>query len=112
MLVGFALFERRRREWECLEVFPQATIFGLEANRVHKSKKDGVSLQLAAVARRTLWPNPPSEESLKSVVRAPAHDVLDAYLSAWVAALGTENCTCYGQPPNDAIWVQKIPVVS
>jgi hypothetical protein len=112
MLVGFALFERLRQDWECLEVFPQATIFGLGANRRHKSKKDGVALQLAAVAKRTLWPNPSLGESLKSVVRAPAHDGLDAYLSAWVAALGPENRACYGEPPNDAIWVPKKPVVS
>jgi hypothetical protein len=53
MLVGFALFERLRREWECLEVFPQATACVLGANTLHKSAPGGVAAQLAAVARFT-----------------------------------------------------------
>jgi len=32
MLVGFALFKRLRVEWECLEVYPQATMRMLGTN--------------------------------------------------------------------------------
>jgi hypothetical protein len=110
MLAGFALFRRLRREWECMEVFPQATICGLEANRLHKGKAGGVAAQLAAVAKHTGWPDPPLEHFLKPAVRAPAHDGLDAYLAAWVAALGKEKCFCFGTPPNDAIWVPALAV--
>ena len=48
MLVGFALFERLRRRWECLEVYPQATVCLLGANVRHKKKIGVVSAQLAA----------------------------------------------------------------
>ncbi len=51
MLVGFALFERLRLDWECLEVFPQATMFMLDASATHKSKPGGVAAQLKAIAR-------------------------------------------------------------
>src|SRR5665213_2367438 len=37
MLVGFALFKRLRVEWECLEVYPQATMRILAASSIHKS---------------------------------------------------------------------------
>jgi hypothetical protein len=107
MLVGFALFERLRREWECLEVFPQATAFVLGANSTHKSKVGGVTAQLGAVARLTGWPDPPHARSLRGVVHGPAHDGLDAYLSAWVAALRTKQRTALGVPPTDVIWVPK-----
>jgi hypothetical protein len=108
MLVGFALFDRLRREWECLEVFPQATVCVLGANAVHKSRPGGVRAQLAAIARCTGWPDPPTEEALKGVVNGPAHDGLDAYMSAWVAALEPGDRRALGRPPNDAIWVPSL----
>lgn len=108
MLVGFALFDRLRREWECLEVFPQATVCVLGANALHKSRPGGVRAQLVAVARYTGWPDPPIEEALKNVVSGPAHDGLDAYMSAWVAALDPHERIPLGQPPNDAIWVPSL----
>ena len=43
MLVGSELFERLRRDWECLEVFPQATMFMLDASVTHMSKPEGVA---------------------------------------------------------------------
>ena len=54
MLVGFALFERLRKEWECLEVFPQAIAAVLEARAIHKRERAGVQAQLAAAARHRL----------------------------------------------------------
>lgn len=105
MLVGFALFERLRRDWECLEVFPQATMFMLDASATHKSKPGGVAAQLKAIARVTGWPDPPNELLLKTAVHGPVHDGLDAYASAWIAALGVQQRIGLGMPPTDVIWV-------
>ena len=112
MLVGFALFARLRREWDCLEVFPQATVCVLGANAIHKSQRGGVDAQLAAVAQFTGWPKPPHQAALKTVVHGPAHDGLDAYLSAWVAALETNERFAFGQPPGDAIWVPAVETLA
>lgn len=87
MLVGFALFERLRRDWECLEVFPQATVCVLGANAIHKTRPGGVAAQLKAIARCTGWPTPPDAQALRRVIGGVPHDGLDAYMSAWVAAL-------------------------
>jgi hypothetical protein len=111
MLVGFALFRRLRREWDCLEVFPQATVCVLGANAVHKSQRGGVDAQLAAVAQYTGWPKPPHEASLKTIVHGPAHDGLDAYMAAWVAALEINERVAFGEPPGDAIWVPDLGTV-
>jgi hypothetical protein len=105
MFAGFALFERLRKEWECMEVFPQAIAHALGANAIHKSKPEGMTAQLTAVARATGWPVPALSTSLKGIVWGPAHDGLDAYLSAWIAALGKDRCTALGSPPDDAIWI-------
>lgn len=108
MLAGFALFERLQREWECLEVFPQATAAVLGANLVHKSKPGGVAAQLKAAARHTGWLQASAEEALIGVAFGPAHDRLDAYLSAWVAALPPEQREPLGTAPNDVIWVPTL----
>jgi hypothetical protein len=47
MLVGFALFNRLRQEWECLEVFPQATAAILNSASKHKTTEEGLNGQLA-----------------------------------------------------------------
>jgi|SRR5579862_125390 len=108
MLVGFALFERLRVEWECLEVFPQAIVRALGAGATHKSKRGGVLAQLSAVARLTGWPSVPSESALRAVAFGSAHDRLDAYLAAWVAGLRLEQRRAIGAPPNDVIWVPSL----
>ena len=51
MLAGFALFQRLRREWECLETFPQAIAVTLGAAKIHKSRTEGLLCQLTAAAR-------------------------------------------------------------
>lgn len=108
MLAGFALFEVLGREWECLEVFPQATARVLGAGAVHKSKPEGLLRQLEAAARHTGWPRNPVPTALKPLTWAPLGDSLDAYLSAWVAALEPERRVCYGGA-EDAIWVPRVP---
>src|SRR5262249_17945436 len=108
MFIGFALFKRLRVEWECLEVYPQATMRTLGASSIHKSKRGGVSGQLEVVSRYTGWPDPSVpqlSEALRGVVRAPLHDALDAYASAWVASLDPQKRSAFGSPPNDVIWV-------
>jgi hypothetical protein len=112
MLVGFALFERLRPHWECLEVFPQAIVCVLGAGATHKSKPGGVLTQLAAVARLTGWPSPPAESSLRTVAHGPTHDGLDAYLAAWVAGLRPEQRSALGAPPDDVIWIPSLALVS
>ncbi len=116
MLVGFALFKRLGVEWECLEVYPQATMRTLGASSIHKSKADGVSAQLEALSRYTGWREPSTSrsfaqlrEALKEGVRAPLHDAVDAYSSAWVAALAPHERRALGSPPNDVIWVPQLP---
>jgi hypothetical protein len=110
MLAGFKLFERLGEEWECIEVFPQATMKVLGAASVHKSKAVGVSSQLEAVARCTGWPDSQTQEPLHALKRAvcgPAHDGIDAYASAWIAALDSSEREALGAPPDDAIWVPR-----
>ena len=51
MLVGFALFERLGREWECLEVFPQATVCALRANAIHK-RMSHITVVVSAVSMK------------------------------------------------------------
>jgi hypothetical protein len=66
MLVGFALFARLRNDWECLEVFPQATV-ALLGGSIHKSKSDGLQAQLSAAAKWTGWPDPPVTTALQPI---------------------------------------------
>jgi predicted nuclease with RNAse H fold len=108
MLVGFALFERLEKEWECLEVYPQATMKVLGVGSIHKSKSEGVRQQFRAVAERTGWPEPSANYQpslIREFVRGPLHDGVDAYTCAWIASLADEDRTPLGQPPNDVIWV-------
>lgn len=108
MLVGFALFERLGREWECLEVFPQAIARALGAGGVHKSAAGGWALQLAALSTHTGWPVAEESDAFANIAFGPAHDRLDAYMSAWVAALEEHERVAHGQPPEDVIWVPRL----
>ncbi len=110
MLVGFALFARLRMEWECLEVFPQATVALLGVGGTHKSRHEGLEAQLAAAARWTGWPDPPSTGALSTIGYGSRHDQLDAYLAAWVASLDESQREALGTPPTDVIWVPKLGV--
>jgi len=108
MLVGFELFRRLRLEWECLEVFPQATVALLGVGGVHKTRDGGIESQLAAVARFTGWPTPPLPKALAQAGYGRLHDCLDAYLAAWVASLDLNAREPLGCPPNDVIWVPRL----
>lgn len=110
MLVGFALFSRLRESWECLEVFPQATVSVLRASAVHKRYPLGLATQLSAVSRHTGWPGAVEHNPnpFQGFVWGPAHDGLDAYLAAWVASLEPSERDALGVLPCDAIWIPKI----
>ena len=109
MLVGFALFERLSEIAECLEVYPQATARVIGSGQVHKSQAEGLKAQLEQVAARTGWPSGDGEDpSLREIAWGPDHDCLDAYLSAWVAALPRIERIALGEPPDDVIWVPRV----
>jgi hypothetical protein len=109
MLVGFELFKRFEGLAPCIEVFPQATVRALGMGRVHKFKPGAVLEQLRAAAVHTGWPASQLEEQgLRRIAWAPLHDCLDAYLSAWVAALDESARIPHGHAPDDVIWVPRV----
>lgn len=107
MLVGFALFQRLRKEWECLEIYPHATANILECASVHKSKPEDIRNQLRAVQPLTGWPDPVDSNALTDTGHGKLHDCLDAYVAAWVASLSENERLALGEPPFDSIWVPR-----
>ena len=76
-------------------------------------KQGGVDAQLAAVSRFTGWPAvDTANDPLEDIVFGPRHDALDAYLSAWVAALDAQQRRALGSPPDDVIWVPNLEGLS
>ena len=120
MVVGFALFERLASFAPCIEVFPNAIARTLGCT-LHKSKPGGVEEQLRAAAKHTGWPDQEIEAvEFSAIAWCPAHDRLDAYLSAWVASLSPLQTAelpragsrwAYGDPSErDAIWVPVLTI--
>jgi hypothetical protein len=109
MLAGFALFQRLMQSWECIEGYPQATMHSLGVAAVHKSKPEGLRSQLQALLKRTRWLPSSYDKALselKAIVRAPAHDAVDAYACAWLAALEEPSRIPLGSvAEGDAIWI-------
>ena len=108
MLAGFALFEGLSKRWECIEVYPQAIMHRLEASATYKRRCGGAQLQLQALSRFTRWPStsdPDGVSQLRILTGSPAHDAVDAYASAWLAALDEKRRDALGHPPDDVIWV-------
>jgi len=109
MSVGFRLFSELKKIAPCIEVFPQATARVVGSGQIHKSQAGGVDAQLATIAKHTGWPGSrEGETDFYDIAFAPAHDRLDAYLSAWVAALEEPDRVAFGTPPNDVIWTPRI----
>lgn len=109
MRTGFILFEVLSTLAPCIEVFPQATVRALGAGQVHKSKRGAAETQLLAAASYTGWPrNSPREPGLAEIGFGPKHDLVDAYLSAWVAALDEHDRIALGTPPDDVIWLPRL----
>jgi len=76
MQVGFALFERIQKDYDCLEVFPQATIRAIGGGLKHKSKSNGIQQQLSLVAQHTGWQPDVLEDHLKQTISSPLLDAL------------------------------------
>jgi hypothetical protein len=109
MLVGFVLYEELAHLAPCLEVFPQATVHALGVAKVHKSNPGAVETQLRAAARYTGWPRGEAGEPYPGEIAWGApDDQVDAYLSAWVAALEDTYRVAYGNSPTDSIWVPRV----
>jgi hypothetical protein len=109
MYVGFHLFERLSVLAPCIEVFPQATVRAIGVGEIHKSKAGAVESQLSQAAKYTGWPSDSDDEvSFDEIGFGSGHDRLDAYLSAWVAALPESQRVPLGHPPDDVIWVPKL----
>ena len=108
MLAGFALFDELRNVAPCDEVFPQATVRALASGQRHKFQAGAVVEQLQAASAYTGWPREVSPAELGPICHGALHDQLDAYLSAWVAALSPEDRTVFGSTPDDAIWVPRL----
>ncbi len=109
MSAGFRLFEELSHIAPCIEVFPQATARVLGSGQVHKSKSGAADAQLKAAAKHTGWPTGRAgEPDFSDIAFVPTHDRLDAYLSAWVAALEDPDRIAFGSPPDDVIWTPRI----
>ena len=105
MLAGFALFESLSSHYECIEVYPHATVRTLGIDIAHKSNKKGLMAQVEGISALTGWPKTPKD--LGNVCFGSGHDKLDAYLSAWVASLESDQREALGVPPHDVIWIPK-----
>lgn len=107
MLVGFALFRSLRPSWHCMETFPQAIAHALNQASLHKGTAEGLTCQLAAASLRTGWPEPCLTAALRPAGFGSPHDLLDAYLAAWVASLSDDELEPLGHPPDDVIWIPR-----
>lgn len=106
MFVGFSLFSAVGRSRMVLEVYPHAIVRSLGVSARHKSTPEGYFAQLSAAARATGWSEPSQlEAALRRHVPGARHDRLDAFLSAWIAALPPDALQACGAPPDDVIWV-------
>lgn len=109
MLFGFDLFRvLTSAGWECLEVYPQATVRVLGVGIASKKTPQGLREQLAAAAEHTKWPKSVGPSALADIGFGSRDDRLDAYLSAWVASLPVECRRPFGVPPDDVIWVPRV----
>jgi len=114
MLAGFALFRVLKRNFKCIEVFPQAIARTIGASSIHKSNHDGYQRQLGALATLTGWGAP---EELASALQyagsGASHDRLDAFMSAWISYLfSIGKAKPLGELPDDVIWVPDVETIS
>lgn len=108
MLIGFALFQALGKEYECIEVFPQAIVRELGESKIHKSKPQGYLSQVEALSTKIGWGSSELSQKLMSIGYGSKHDKLDALLSAWVASLPPEDRIACGRLPDDVIWIPKV----
>lgn len=111
MLVGFALYDALGAHWECIEVYPQATVKAMQSvgvlpdDALHKTVGLAALEQLRANSLFSRWPYNSSRSEVRNVAYAPLHDAVDAYVAAYTASLEPHQRRYFGTPPDDAIWV-------
>lgn len=108
MLVGFALFERLERDFECLEVFPSAIVRGFDPAVPHKSTADGFRRQLEILQTGVVVDN----VALATSSFGNRHDRLDALLSGWVAGSSLRDRVPFGDGQRDTIWALRRSVAA
>jgi predicted nuclease with RNAse H fold len=113
MLYGFEIFKilRQRRGTKVIEVYPQAIIQSLLREPCpHKSTDEGYRRQLRVMAEKTDWSPSDLEIALAKTVPGTRHDRLDAFMSAWVASLGSTQRSAFGrvEDADDSIWVPQV----
>jgi hypothetical protein len=108
MLVGFALFRELETAYDCIEVFPQATVREIGCDGDHKSTTRGVGDQIKRYAEVTGQRVSDVERSLEDVGYGSKHDRFDALLSAWVASLPETLRVPLGARPDDVIWIPDL----
>ena len=107
MLVGFSLFRKLSKVYECIEVYPQAIVNALGCSASHKTAEEGYMLQLQSIAKETGWVPDALLPELNRMGFGASHDKLDAFMSAWVASLPDNSRKACGEPPDDVIWVPR-----
>jgi len=105
MLASFELFAQLSRYWDCLEVYPQATIRVLGGGLEHKTCAKGMAAQIRLISQFTGWTSQRLEKELAAAVSGANHDRLDAFMCSWIASLYPDRVIACGIPPKDAIWV-------
>lgn len=108
MLIGFALFRELEKSYECIEVYPHATVKALGCDGQHKTTEQGFQEQTAALSNLIGISKDRLQQQLQAMCFGSRDDKLDAYLSAWVASLPETDRLPYGQPPHDVIWVPNV----
>lgn len=109
MLIGFELFRTLKEKYECIEVYPQAIIRALQCSKGHKSTADGLTEQYHRFALAIGLTPEILMDNLEFSGYGSKHDRLDAYLAAWIASLEENQREGYGIPPDDVIWVPRLP---
>jgi hypothetical protein len=110
MLVGFELFRTLGQRYECIETYPQSIVHELKCAGRHKSTEQGLQGQMDEAAKLFGVSTTEMRAKLLAMGYGSAHDRLDAFLSAWVASLDEKDRKGFGTPPDDVIWVPKVPV--
>jgi hypothetical protein len=107
MLIGFELFKVLDPQFECIEVYPQATVRILDAGHYRKSSHAGHRSQIIVLSDRLNTSYDELSKQVPQVGYGSKHDKLDALMSAWVASLGAHERIPLGDPPNDVIWIPR-----
>lgn len=100
MLVGFELFAHLEKEFDCIEVFPNAIIKTLDKTVGHKTTPDGLARQMQLLTQGSgILPT-----DIPSACYGSRHDQVDALLGAWVAATDKSLRVGFGDGERDTIW--------